>query len=358
MARRNRPRRRGAGHDGFDEAPFPNEPDFHFGLSARNFTSDRKDLDPPATDADGKSTATLNLTELPDLTKPLAATIRVSVFEPSGRAVSESVTRPIRQRPLAIGLRSPAGDEAVPRASRRASMSSRSMRTAKRVAAKGLHWELLRENWQYSWYSVNAAGATACSGAISRSKPARSISAPMRHNVVAKPAGRALPLGGQRSGDGRAIEPALSCRLVVEGALPDVPDKLEAALDKPSYQPADGQLFVKAAFAGEAELAIASDRILTLRSISLPAGGTTIEVPVDAAWGTGVYALVSAYRPQATAAPAPGLAAPRGPGRGGRRRLARHRRQPAHAVGCARRARCVAAARTGEIGIKSPARRQ
>src|SRR4029077_7107413 len=67
--------------------------------------------------------------------------------------------------------------------------------------------------------------------------------------------------------------------------------------------------------AGEAELAIASDKILALRSFSLPAGGTTIEVPVDTAWGTGVYALVSAYRPKATAAPGPGPAAPRGPGR-------------------------------------------
>src|SRR5207244_12829239 len=89
-----------------------------------------------------------------------------------------------------------------------------------------------------------------------------------------------------------------------------------AALDKPGYQPGDtAKLFVKAAFAGEAELAIASNRILTLRSISLPAGGMTIEVPVDTAWGTGVYALVSAYRPQAAAVPGPGPAAPRGPGR-------------------------------------------
>src|SRR5205085_940217 len=62
-------------------------------------------------------------------------------------------------------------------------------------------------------------------------------------------------------------------------------------------------------------LAIASDRVLALRSFSLPAGGTTIELPVATAWGTGVYALVSAYRPQATAAPGPGPAAPRGPGR-------------------------------------------
>ena len=54
--------------------------------------------------------------------------------------------------------------------------------------------------------------------------------------------------------------------------MPDVPDKLEATADKTSYQPGEtAKLFVKAPFAGEAEIAIASDRILAMRSISLPA---------------------------------------------------------------------------------------
>ena len=302
---------------GFDEAPFPNEPDFHFGLVGEEFTSDRKDLDPAATDADGKSTATLNLTDLPDLTKPLAATIRVSVFEPSGRAVSESVIRPIRQRPLAIGLRSPAGDEAVPEG-QPASLDVIALDVdGKRVAAKRLHWELLRENWQYSWYSVNGSWRHRVQR---RDQPIETGALDVA-GLTPATLSRNLPAGRYRW---EASDPATGAQSSlrfhvgwwVEGALPDVPDKLEAALDKPSYQPGDtAKLFVKAAFGGEAELAIASDRILTLRSISLPAGGTTIEVPVDAAWGTGVYALVSAYRPQAAAAPGPGPAAPRGPGR-------------------------------------------
>ena len=46
-------------------------------------------LEAPATDSDGKSTATLTLSDLPDLTKPLAATMRVSVVR---------AERPRRQR--------------------------------------------------------------------------------------------------------------------------------------------------------------------------------------------------------------------------------------------------------------------
>ena len=63
----------------------------------------------------------------------------------------------------------------------------------------------------------------------------------------------------------------------VEAEMPDVPDKLEAAADKTSYRPGEvAKLFVKAPFAGQAEIAIASDRILSMRSLALPEGGTTV----------------------------------------------------------------------------------
>src|SRR4051794_32856362 len=97
----------------------------------------------------------------------------------------------------------------------------------------------------------------------------------------------------------------------VEADMPDVPDKLEAAADKNLYRPGEtAKLFVKAPFAGQAEIAIASDRILSMRSLALPEGGTTVEIPVDPGWSSGVYALVSAYRPSALTGPQP-----RGPGR-------------------------------------------
>lgn len=300
-----------------DDNPYPNEKGFRFGLVGDEFVSDRKDLDVAATDNDGKASALLNLTELPDATKPLAVTVRISVFEPSGRAATESIARSIRQRPLAIGLRSPAGDDALPEG-QPANVEVIALDIdGKRATTQGLRWELLRENWQYSWYSVN--------GSWRHRVQRRDL--PMETGTLDVAAdgailSRNLPAGRYRW---EVTDPASGAQSSlrfhvgwwVEAALPDVPDKLEAALDKQTYQPGEtAKLFVKAPFAGEAELAIASDRILTLRSFNLPAGGTTIELPVDAAWGTGVYALVSAYRPQqAAAAPGSGPGAPRGPGR-------------------------------------------
>jgi uncharacterized protein YfaS (alpha-2-macroglobulin family) len=301
-----------------DEAPYPNEPGFHFGLAGEEYAGDRKDLDTTATDDAGQSTVTLDLTDLPELTRPLAATIRVSVFEPSGRAVSQTVTRPIRTRPLAIGLRSPAGEDAVPDG-QPANLEIIALDgDGKRVAAKGLRWELLRETAEYSWYSVNGSWRHK---AHVRDQPLETG----KLDIAADSLGtlsRGLPAGQYRWEvvDGATgAQTSLRFRVGwwVDAALPDVPDKLTATLDKAAYQPGDtAQLRIKAPFAGEAELAIASDRILALRSVKLPLEGATIEIPVDAAWGSGVYALVTAYRPQNTAAPGPGQApGPRGPGR-------------------------------------------
>src|SRR5213075_2062065 len=175
-----------------------------------------------------------------------------------------------------------------------------------------LRWELLRENWQYSWYSVNGSWRHRTQR---RDQPMETGALDIGANAMAA-LSRNLPAGRYRW---EVTDPASGAQSSlrfhvgwwVEAALPDVPDKLEAALDKPSYQSGDtAKLFIKAPFAGHAELAIASDRVLSLRALSLPAEGATLDIPVDASWGSGVYALVSAYRP--TDAPGPQQ---RGPGR-------------------------------------------
>ncbi len=298
-----------------DEHPFPNEPGFRFGLAEEQFSGTRQDLDAPATDAAGKSSVALTLADLPDLTKPLAATIRVGVFEPSGRAVSETIVRPIRTRPLAIGLRSPSGDDAVPEGQPATVEIIALDGDARRATAKGLRWELLRETWQYAWYSVGGSWRHRVQVG---DQPIEAGTLDLEAGNLATLA-RTLPAGRYRweISDG-ASGAQTSLRFPVgwfEAALPDVPDKLAVTLDRATYQPGEtAKLFVKAPFAGEAELAIASDRVLALRSLTLPAEGATIEVPVGAGWGSGVYALVSAYRPQSSGS-APGAAGPRGPGR-------------------------------------------
>jgi uncharacterized protein YfaS (alpha-2-macroglobulin family) len=301
----------------FDDEPFPSEPDFHFGLVDEKYSGDSKSLDAPATDDNGKSSVTLNLTDLPDLTRPIKATVEVDMFEPSGRAIVATLTRPIHEREVSIGLRSSAGDDAVAEG-QPASVDVIALDNAgKRIAAPGLRWELLRETWQYDWYSehgmwrhrVQIRDVPIDSGAIDiAAGGAASLS-------------KTLPAGRYRwevtdAASGAQSSLRFHVGWYVEAELPDVPDKLSATLDKTSYQAGDtAKLFIKAPFAGEAELAIASDKVISLRSFSLPEGGTTLEIPVDANWGNGVYALVSAYRPPVPGAAGGNGTSARGPGR-------------------------------------------
>jgi uncharacterized protein YfaS (alpha-2-macroglobulin family) len=295
-----------------DEDPFPTQPGFHFGLVGEEFSGDRRDIETSSTDENGKARLSVVLNDLPDLTQPLAATIRVGVFEPSGRAVYETVTRPIRQRAVAIGLRSPTGDEAVPEGAEAKLDVIAVDPQGSPIAVNGLRFELLRETWEYRWYSV---GGVWRHKSHIRSQPIDAGALDTTANAPASLA-RQLPAGRYRW---EVIDPASGAQSSrrfrvgwwIEAELPDVPDKLETALDKPNYQPGDtAKLFIKAPFAGPAELAVAADRVLSLRPLNLPADGTTIDIPVDASWGSGVYALVSAYRP--TDAPGPQQ---RGPGR-------------------------------------------
>jgi uncharacterized protein YfaS (alpha-2-macroglobulin family) len=295
-----------------DDNPFPNYPDFQFGLVGEEFTGDRRDIEAPSTGENGKAQLAVALNDLPELTRPLAATIRVGVFEPSGRAVSATLTRPIRQRPLAIGLRSPDGGDAVPEGGEAKLEVIALDPKGTPIAAKGLRFELLRETWEYRWFSVN--GMWRHKSHI-RSRPIDAGNLDVATDGPAK-LGRQLPAGRYRwevtdAASGAQSSLRFHVGWWVEAELPDVPDKLEAALDKTSYQAGEtAKLFVKAPFAGEAALAIASDRVLSWRAFSLPAGGATLEIPVDAAWGGGVYALVSGYRPSDTPGPQQ-----RGPGR-------------------------------------------
>jgi uncharacterized protein YfaS (alpha-2-macroglobulin family) len=299
----------------FDDNPFPSEPDFHFGLVGEKYNGDRKDLDVPALDADGHSSLQVNLTDLPDLTKPLAATIEVSVFEPSGRAIVETLTRPIRQRPLTIGLRSTVGDDAVPEDQPATADVIVVDESGKRIAATGLRWELVRETWRYDWYSENGVWRHRTQ---IRDEPIDSGVIDIADGGAASLA-KTLPAGRYRwevtdTASGAQTSLRFHVGWWVEASLPDVPDKLSVTLDKTTYQPGEtAKLFIKAPFAGEAELAIAADNLLSLKSFSVPEGGTTIEIPVDASWSSGVYALVSVYRPPLPPG-ANGISA-RGPGR-------------------------------------------
>src|SRR6185437_8324048 len=101
----------------------------------------------------------------------------------------------------------------------------------KRVAANGLRWELLRETWQYDWYSQNGMWRHRVQ---IRDVPIDSGSADIAAGGAAA-LSRNLPAGRYRweivdSATGAQSSLRFHVGWYVEASLPDVPDKMSATI--------------------------------------------------------------------------------------------------------------------------------
>jgi hypothetical protein len=58
------------------------------------------------------------------------------------------------------------------------------------------------------------------------------------------------------------------------------------------------EVTLKAPYAGQAQVAVATDRIIDLKTVNVPEGGTTIKLKTSAEWGGGAYVLVTVIQPR------------------------------------------------------------
>ncbi len=81
------------------------------------------------------------------------------------------------------------------------------------------------------------------------------------------------------------------------GSEEAAPDTLKVASDKQKYLAGEtARLRIEAPFAGEALVAVATDRIVATYTAKVTPEGNTIDIPVKPEWGAGAYALVTAWR--------------------------------------------------------------
>ncbi|MCI5160301.1 MAG: hypothetical protein D3906_18130, partial [Candidatus Electrothrix sp. AUS1_2] len=78
----------------------------------------------------------------------------------------------------------------------------------------------------------------------------------------------------------------------------DTPDAVKVELDRQQYQVGEtAKLTIKSPYPGQASLILANSFIHDVKNFPLAEGEDTLEIPVQAGWGAGVYALVTVYRP-------------------------------------------------------------
>lgn len=286
-----------------DPQPFPQLAEWRFGLIEDTPDTIREDLALPDTDAQGRTTATLMLPRAPDTTRPLRATVAIEVSEPGGRPTRARATVPVRAQPRLIGIRPLFARGAVEAGSDAEFEVAAFDAEGNRIAAPRLHMRLVRE--RPDWRMV-IRERLARYELVWRDEPveARDLAA-----TAAEPlrVARRLDWGRYRIevSDGDSLA-ATSVRFrvgfVPTAGLGDTPDMLEVAADKPAYGRGEtARVRIEAPYAGLATVMVLTDRVHAVRTLRVPEGASTVEIPTDAAWGPGAYAAVTLLRGRAEA---------------------------------------------------------
>jgi len=296
-----------------DPNPYPTFPGYRFGLAQDSWTAKRFPVALAGTDAQGKAQAQVTLSETPDTSRPLQARVRVSLFEPGGRPVSRSLNLPYRPQPFAIGIKPRFGDDGIP-IGQEAGFDVIVLDPLGQPLAKGgLRADLVREDHQYYWYYDESRWNYKL--VIRDGAPVTSQTLNIAAGQPAAFAHRITEWGNYRLD---VLDPsngvASSVRFTVgwfesPSENSDTPDQMKVTLDQPRYQAGQtAKVFVRAPFAGEVLLNVVGDRLWLSKTVSAPADGATVELPIPTEWGPGVYVTATAFRPADNTAQ-------RGPGR-------------------------------------------
>jgi hypothetical protein len=280
-----------------DPAPFPVLAGYRIGLAGEAYAPGSRDLDLPDTDAQGQTKLTLTLPRAPDTTQPLKAAIEITVNDPSGHGSRAAVEIPVRPAFPLIGIRPAFPDDAID-AGAEAGFAIAAARPDGQPAALKARLRLVRErpDWRLVMHGSLARYET-----VWRDEPleTRQIDIPAAAPLHVT---RQLDFGRYRievaqEGGMAATSYRFRAGWASSGS-PDVPDRVDVSADRRSVPAGQSvKIHIAPPFAGQATLLVLTDRVIGLRSLSVPAGGTDTEVPVEAGWGPGAYVAVHVFRP-------------------------------------------------------------
>jgi uncharacterized protein YfaS (alpha-2-macroglobulin family) len=283
-----------------DNDPFANFPGYHFGLVDEKVDPQVETWDDTTTDAKGQASFDMTPSDLPDTPQPLKITLRTEVYEFGGRPVIKSLTLPVRNKPVFLGVKPQFSDDAVASGVDAGFELIAVDKAGAMAAANGVQYRLVPEDWDYQWFYKDSNWDYKI---VTRDKPA------VATGKVDLKAGESAKLSMKVDWGYYRLEvydsasgAATSYRFYAGwGASPgtgDTPDRLQVVADKKMYKAGEtATLLLKPPFAGPVLLAIATDHLIKSWTVDASPEGTAVEVPVDGAWGPGAYLLATAFRP-------------------------------------------------------------
>ncbi|BEV09630.1 alpha-2-macroglobulin family protein [Asticcacaulis sp. DW145] len=281
-----------------DRNPFPKYKDYRFGNEQTPFDEQYSDLPQTATDADGR--AVLPFASKFDTDQPLTALVTASVFEPGGRPVSEVETLRIRTKPVYVGVKldtkDAKGGEDPITAFNLIALNAQGAP----VTARGVKVKLIAENWNYDWYQQDGRWQwrrTSKDVVISDKDYEIAASSPLSFEKRLGWGDYRLEITQASTGAKTVIRFAAGWGAPSDGT--EAPDFVRLTAGSQTYAQGDTiSLTLKSPYRGEAQIAVANDRLIDLKTVSVGDNGTTVRLKTDARWGGGAYVMVSVVQPR------------------------------------------------------------
>ena len=283
-----------------DPAPFDTYEAFQWGRHDSWFNERIIELDDAVTDGTGQAVLRLAPGNRGrDADRPLRLNTVVSVLEPGGRAVSESTRIAYRPQDSYIGTR--ADFDGRLGIGEPARFEIATVSDEGEPVRETVDWRLLAIDYHYDWYRENG------SWRWRRSRTVRTVNSGQltTEDGLAEIAVNGLEWGQHElvvdSQDGltasRSFYVGWGGDVSNDGV--EAPDRVEVVIDEQTIvagRPA--AVTIIPPYDGEAQIVVATDRVLSVESRPVQASGTEITLPVNENWGEGAYIMVNVYTPR------------------------------------------------------------
>ena len=279
----------------------PDYPGYSFGLSDDPVESVRDSLGASAvTDEDGRASFDATVPGLPETTRLFNAEIIVRVTDTNGRAVERRMTLPADGTKPHIGIK-PGFDGSVPEGGAASFELIAIGPDGQRIDAKGATWSIEKLDTNYQWYRRDGAwkyeaittATRVANGTVdfTTGKPA---------TIESKVDWGRFRLTVALDGDAPTSSSyAFDAGWYVDAsAASETPDMLTVSLDKKNYKPGEtAKLRLDPRFPGIAQIMVIDDRVIDMKTVEVPEGGTTVDLDVTTNWGPGAYVTATLFRP-------------------------------------------------------------
>lgn len=281
-----------------DPDPFPAFKGYAFGDQKQPFDEKFIDLGSSVTDGAGHARLAFAAAQAGDTAEPLAASVTASVFEPGGRPVRQETTLKVRTRPLYLGVAVSQG-EAIGDRAPAVSLDVIAVDPLGRRVAAPATWSLIREDWRYDWLRQDGRWQwRGTSRDVAVDKGTLAIAAGQASRLARRLAWGDYRLVVEGAGGVRTVR-RFSAGWGAPASDAEAPDQVRLNAPGPGHVQGDTvKVAIKAPYGGEVQVAVATDHVIEMQTLSLPTGQGVVSLKSSAAWGGGAYVMVTVIQPR------------------------------------------------------------